>query len=56
MEAGNVLNKPVFGNPQGSVTSGTFGQITAAIADGGSSDQRPPSTRALRRLGLRFTY
>ena len=26
--AGNIFNKPVFANPQGNVTSGTFGQIT----------------------------
>ncbi len=29
MEAGNILNHGVFNNPQGSFTSGTFGQITS---------------------------
>ena len=28
MEAGNILNHGVWGNPQGSLTSATFGQIT----------------------------
>ena len=28
MEAGNILNHGVYGNPQGNITSGTFGQIT----------------------------
>jgi hypothetical protein len=28
MEAGNVLNHVTYGNPQGSITSATFGQIT----------------------------
>ena len=29
MEAGNILNHGVYSNPQGSLTSGTFGQITS---------------------------
>jgi len=28
MEAGNVLNHTTYGNPNGSITAGTFGQIT----------------------------
>jgi hypothetical protein len=29
LQAANLLNHPVFGNPSSSITSGTFGQITA---------------------------
>ncbi len=49
IEAANILNVPVFGNPQGNVTSGTFGQITG-IGGGGSYPERQV------RLGLRFTF
>ena len=28
MEAGNVLNHVTYGNPNGNITAGTFGQIT----------------------------
>jgi hypothetical protein len=46
-EAGNVLNHAVYGNPQGSITSGTYGQITGI---NGNYPER------MIRLGLRFTF
>jgi hypothetical protein len=47
IEAGNVLNHAVYGNPQGSITSGTYGQITGI---NGNYPERQV------RLGLRFTF
>lgn len=47
MEAGNILNHPVYGNPNGSFTSGTFGQITGI---NGNYPER------MIRLGLRFAF
>ena len=52
--AGNIFNKPVFANPQGNVTSGTFGQITS-IAGGGALTNSAYLERSVL-LGLRFTY
>ena len=48
LAAGNVLNHAVFNNPQGSITSGTFGQITSA------NDGNYPSRAIV--LGLRFQF
>jgi hypothetical protein len=47
IEAGNVLNHAVYGNPNGSITSGTYGQITGI---NGNYPERQV------RLGLRFTF
>jgi hypothetical protein len=49
VEGGNILNHPIFGNPNGSITAGTFGQITG-IVGGGSYIERNV------KLGLRFTF
>jgi hypothetical protein len=49
IEGGNILNHPVFSNPNGSLTSGTFGRITG-IGGGGSYPERQI------RLGLRFSF
>jgi hypothetical protein len=49
IEAGNILNHPVFGGPSSSITSGTFGQITGS-GGGGSYPERQI------RAGLRFTF
>ncbi|MEO7270945.1 MAG: TonB-dependent receptor [Vicinamibacterales bacterium] len=46
-QAGNILNHGVYGNPQGSFTSGTFGQVTGV---NGSYPERQIS------MGLRFTF
>jgi hypothetical protein len=47
VEAGNILNHGVWGNPQGSITSGTFGRVTGI---NGNYPERQI------RLGLRFTF
>ncbi|HVD93663.1 MAG TPA: TonB-dependent receptor, partial [Vicinamibacterales bacterium] len=47
MEAGNVLNHPLYGNPSSSITSGTFGQIT-------STNGNYPERQI--RFGLRFQF
>jgi Carboxypeptidase regulatory-like domain len=47
MEAGNILNHPVYNNPSGSFTSGTFGQITSV------RDNYPE--RQIR-VGLRLSF
>lgn len=50
-EALNLTNSPHFGNPQGSVTSGAFGQITGLGSVGREGiDQR------IFRLGLYLTF
>ena len=49
MEAGNILNHPVYGNPQGSITSGTFGQITGLNGSGSYPERQI-------RMGFRFTF
>jgi hypothetical protein len=49
VQAANVLNHAVFANPQGNITSGTFGQITG-IGGGGSYPER------MIQLGLRFSF
>jgi len=54
IEAGNIFNNAVFANPQGSVTSGTFGQITG-IAGGTALTNAPYVERAVR-LGVRFSF
>ena len=40
LQAANLLNHPVFGNPSTSVTSGTFGQITGSRATANISSGR----------------
>jgi len=52
--AGNILNTPVFANPQNNVTSGTFGQITGIA--GGTALTNAAYTERSVVLGLRFTF
>ena len=47
VDANNVTNTPKFGNPQGSITSGAFMQITS-ILNGYAERQF--------RLGVRFSF
>jgi len=54
IEAGNIFNNNVYANPQGSVTSGTFGQITG-IAGGTALTNAAYVERAVR-LGIRFSF
>jgi hypothetical protein len=50
VQGNNIFNHPVFGNPQGSITSGTYGQITSFGQGGGSYIERQ------FQVGLRFTF
>jgi Carboxypeptidase regulatory-like domain len=54
IEAGNIFNNGVFANPQGSVTSGTYGQITGIA--GGTALTNAAYVERMIRLGLRFTF
>ncbi len=49
LQAANVLNHAVFGNPQGSITSATYGQITG-LAGNGSYLER------MIQMGFRFSF
>jgi len=54
VEAGNIFNTEVYANPQGNVTSATFGQITG-IAGGTALTNAAYVERAVR-LGIRFSF
>ncbi len=54
VEAGNIFNNEVYANPQNSVTSGTFGQITG-IAGGTALTNAAYVERSVR-LGIRFSF
>jgi Carboxypeptidase regulatory-like domain/TonB dependent receptor-like, beta-barrel len=54
VEAGNIFNNNVYANPQNSVTSGTFGQITG-IAGGTALTNAAYVERSVR-LGIRFSF
>jgi hypothetical protein len=54
IEAGNILNVPVFANPSANVTSGTFGQITGIA--GGTALTNASYVERQVRVGLRFTF
>lgn len=47
LQAGNVLNHALYGNPSNSITSGTFGQITGV---NGNYPER------MIQMGLRFSF
>lgn len=47
LQAGNVLNHALYGNPSSSITSGTFGQITGV---NGNYPER------VIQMGLRFSF
>jgi hypothetical protein len=47
LQAGNVLNHAVYNNPQGSFTSGSFGQITGISGNYGER---------MIQMGLRFSF
>ncbi len=50
VQAANIFNHPVFGNPNGDITSSSFGQITAANQAGGSYAERQIG------FGVRFQF
>jgi hypothetical protein len=47
VEGGNIFNHAIYGNPNGSITSGTFGQITSI---NGNYPER------MGRVAVRFTF
>jgi len=47
MEAGNILNHPLYANPSGDLTSGSFGQITGP---------NPNYPERMIRFGVRFAF
>jgi hypothetical protein len=51
VEAGNIFNNEVYANPQNSVTSGTFGQITG-IAGGTALMLIGGNSRSIANLSL----
>jgi Carboxypeptidase regulatory-like domain len=54
IEAGNILNVPVFANPNGNLTSSTFGQITGIA--GGTALTNAAYVERQIRLGVRFAF
>jgi hypothetical protein len=54
IEAGNIFNTPVFANPQNSLTSATFGQITGIAGGTALTNANYPERQV--RLGLRFSF
>ena len=54
IEAGNIFNNGVFANPQGSFTSGTFGQITGIA--GGTALTNAAYVERMVKLGVRFAF
>jgi hypothetical protein len=54
IEAGNILNVPVFANPNGNLTSSTFGQITGIA--GGTALTNAAYVERNIRLGVRFAF
>jgi Carboxypeptidase regulatory-like domain/TonB dependent receptor len=54
IEAGNVFNTPVFANPNGSLTSATFGQITGIAGGTALTNANYPERQV--RLGVRFSF
>ena len=49
LQAANLLNHPVVGNPSASITSGTFGQITGLDGSGSYLERQI-------QMGLRFSF
>jgi hypothetical protein len=56
VEAGNILNHPVFANPNGDFTSGTFGQILGIPGGGGTINANASYVERQIRLGVRFQF
>jgi hypothetical protein len=54
IEAGNILNVPVFANPNATLTSSTFGQITGIA--GGTALTNAAYVERQIRLGVRFAF
>jgi len=56
VEAGNIFNHPVFGNPDTNVQSGTFGQIFGIPGGGGTINANASYVERQIRLGVRFAF
>jgi hypothetical protein len=56
VEAGNILNHPVFGNPTTNLQSGTFGQILGIPGGGGTINANASYVERQIRLGVRFAF
>jgi hypothetical protein len=54
LEANNLFNWVVYANPQNSITSGTFGQITGIAGDAALTNAAYRERQV--RLGLRFSF
>ena len=54
IEASNLFNWVVLGNPQGLITSGTFGQITGIAGDAALANAAYRERQV--RLGVRFSF
>jgi hypothetical protein len=54
LETNNLFNGVVMANPQGSITSGTFGQVTGIAGDAALTNAAYRERQM--RLGLRFTF
>ena len=52
--SGNIFNDAVYANPQNSITSGTFGQITGIAGDAALTNASYRERQM--RLGVRFTF
>ena len=55
-EGGNILNNPVFGNPDTNLQSLTFGQILGIPGGGGTINANAAYLERQFRLGVRFTF
>jgi hypothetical protein len=56
VEAGNILNHPVFGNPDTGLQSGTFGQILGIPGGGGTINANASYVERQIRVGVRFAF
>ncbi|MBA2356729.1 MAG: TonB-dependent receptor [Acidobacteria bacterium] len=56
VEAGNILNHPVFANPETGLQSGTFGQILNIPGGGGTINANAAYVERQIRVGARFTF
>jgi hypothetical protein len=55
IQVGNVFNSAVFANPNGTFTSGSFGQITGIAGGSGAQSNAAYPERSVV-LGVRFSY
>jgi hypothetical protein len=56
VEAGNIFNHPVFGNPDTGLQNGTFGQILGIPGGGGTINANASYVERQIRVGARFTF